>query len=206
LPLLASRCYLSPVVEKDTQLIARLSTPQKLKRQVRILKICQRVASFLLSIVLAVIMALTLAKYFTTRNTTVNGQSPWPAKTVLWPTIMLFAISAIAFLLYSGIMISYCLGGIAAANRASTVASFFTVIFGIIRFAAWVVAAVLYQIGARSGRDIRSWSCGGSDGLSVDVQAVVNFNMICKSNVSLDPLPFVFIYLVYLAMLCGGER
>ncbi|KAI9855981.1 MAG: hypothetical protein M1813_009306 [Trichoglossum hirsutum] len=172
--------------------VARMeSRDTKLKRQVRILKICQRVASFLLSIVLAVIMALTLAKYFTTRNTTVNGQSPWPAKTVLWPTIMLFAISAIAFLLYSGIMISYCLGGIAAANRASTVASFFTVIFGIIRFAAWVVAAVLYQIGARSGRDIRSWSCGGSDGLSVDVQAVVNFNMICKSNTGSFHLTYV---------------
>ncbi|KAH0565032.1 hypothetical protein GP486_001584 [Trichoglossum hirsutum] len=162
----------------------------KLKSQVRILKICQRVASFLLSIVLAVIMALTLAKYYTTRNTTVDGQTPWPTNTVLWPTIMLFAISAIAFLLYSGIMISYCFG-VAAANRASTIASFFTVIFGTMRFAAWVVAAVLYQIGARSGRDIRSWSCGGSDNLSQGLQAVVNFNVICQTNTGSFHLTYI---------------
>ncbi|KAI9778893.1 MAG: hypothetical protein M1839_007856 [Geoglossum umbratile] len=162
----------------------------KLKRQTRILKIFQRAASFALSIAIAAIMAMTLAKYLNTRNTTVGGKSPWPTRTVLWPTIMLFSISATAFLLYTGIIISYFFS-YQAANTMSTITSVFSVLFGLIRFTAWVVAAVLYQIGQRTGRDLRGWSCGGSDNLSEALHAVVNFDLICKTNTSSFHLTYV---------------
>jgi len=155
----------------------------KLKRQIRYLRLFQRIASLILSITLTVIMGLTLGKYYTTRNTRVDGQSPWPPRTILWPTILLFIIAASSFLLYSGIMLSYCIGGYRSANTASTVASIFTVSFGIMKAAAWLVTAVVFKTFGSKDRAIKGWSCGGSDNLPEAVNAVVNFNLICQSSI-----------------------
>jgi hypothetical protein len=166
---------------------------QKLKSQIRILKVCQRIASFLLSIVITATMAWTLAKYLQTRHTIADGESPWPTNTLLWPTIMLLAIAGTASLLYAGILLSYLFGGFEAANAATNFATVFTITFTIMKVSAWIAATVLYQVGNNTGRDVRSWSCGGSDNLNAAAQAVVNFNTICESNVSFFsffPFPF----------------
>jgi len=153
----------------------------KLKRQVRIVKGIQRFISFVLSAIVLGITSMTLAKYLSTKNKKIDGVSPWPPRTVLWPTLLLLSVSASAFLLYSSIMISYCFS-VRSANIASSVTSFFTIIFGFIRFSAWLVAAVLDKVGNRTGRGLWGWSCGGSDNLPPDFQAVVNFATICSTN------------------------
>ena len=140
----------------------------------------------MLSLAMTIIMAMTMAKYLTTKNQVINGSTPWPPNTVLWPTIMLLSISATAFLLNFTIIIAYC-WSVKAANTAASWSSVFTITFGLMRTGAWIVAAVLFRIG-ETGRDLWGWSCGGSDNISQDLQAVVNFNTICQTNVSLLPI------------------
>jgi hypothetical protein len=82
-------------------------------------------------------------------------------------------------------VVAYC-WGVNAANTVSSTASAFTITFSLMRVVAWIVASVLFKAG-NSGRDLWGWSCGGADGLGTALQAVVNFGMICQTNVSLLP-------------------
>jgi len=155
-----------------------------LKKRIRILRLISRLLSTCLSIFIATTMSITLNRYLNTRN----DNNAWPPRTIVWPTLLLFSISATTLLLNLSITLPYLFSNknkaVALSNSLSSFTSYVTVFFWLIHTTAWVVSSVLFKAASTrgGGRDIWGWSCGGSDNLDPALKAVVNFDMLCRTN------------------------
>lgn len=95
-------------------------------------------------------------------------------------------------LISNGIVVAAYVCSHKAANDASKVASFFSTVTLVIHLVVWAVAAGLFkQQNAYKGvsNDLWSWSCSPSaDARAEAFKKLINYDFLCKSNVSLDPL------------------
>ncbi|KAI9677856.1 MAG: hypothetical protein M1829_002353 [Trizodia sp. TS-e1964] len=154
-----------------------------LKRRIRMMRAFSRVASAILAAAILGIMARTLQQYYTSRNVSIDGQTPWAKDTKLWPTLMLFIIAVVTFVLNAFILLAYCCS-VAAANRTSSWATVVTILLSVGHIVVWVVVAVVYRLSREDGvtgpaRDLWGWACSdAADELQEKFQDIVNFDTI----------------------------
>ena len=107
-----------------------------------------RLAATCIAIGTAIQEGLTLFTYLRTRNHIEDGRGPWSLKTQLWTSILLFAASILTVIL-GVIMIAAYLISIRAANKASTVQTYFAVFVELGHIALWIGVAVGYRVSFR---------------------------------------------------------
>ncbi|KAL9095489.1 MAG: hypothetical protein Q9165_002360 [Trypethelium subeluteriae] len=164
---------------------------EKLKYRIRLLKLFARLLSLLLSLTTLSPLSLTFHKFLTTKDVfrTVDGQSrtAWNANTKLWPMYMYLALAAIATAFNLAIMLAYC-WGVRQANRASTVAGWFSGAVIVGHVVVWAVGASLYRVGKDEGehaRDLWGWTCGlGAQKIQNVFAQEINFGRYCNVQVS----------------------
>lgn len=169
---------------------------QKLKKRIRALKVISRILSTLLSIAVFVPIAMTFQVYLSTRNTYKDVRQPdgssvsrtaWAKDSVVWPTVMYFAVALVSLVLNAVILVAY-LRSVGTANLAATVATGFNwiVIFG--NMVVWGVAVVVYRV-EKKDDDLWGWTCGSAAETLQDVfKTEVNFDKYCTVQVSCDGL------------------
>lgn len=106
----------------------------------------------------------------------------------------MLGVSALGLIANAIVVVSY-FGGQKAANDASSVASFFSGLGILIHLVVWAVAAGLFkQQNATNGveNDLWSWSCSTTaDARAEAFKKVVNFDFLCKTNVSPTAQPLL---------------
>lgn len=91
-------------------------------------------------------------------------------------------------LISNAVVVSAYFCGQKAANDASSVASIFSIINMIVHLILWAVASGLFRQQNQNGveKDLWSWSCSPTaDARAEAFKEVVNYDFLCKSNVSL---------------------
>jgi len=147
-----------------------------MKRHIRVLRVFQRALSLILSLLVVLTMATTLAKFFSTRAGTPRA---WPSNPALYPTYTLISVSAVVLILDVVALISYCCG-VKAANRASDMSSYVQYLALAIGWAAG--AGVFKWANSHSNRtDLWGWSCSDAADL---FETVNDSGMLCHANVS----------------------
>jgi hypothetical protein len=151
-----------------------------------------RILTAILSTAVTIIMATTLHKYLSTKDTFINGRTAWARNTKLWPTVMLFAIAAVTLVLNLVIMIAYACS-VKSANRASLVSGIFGILVFVGHIFVWISAAAIYRYSKDTNgksNDLWGWACSKTaDDIQKTFEFVVNFDHICNSNVSLFHFP-----------------
>ncbi|KAH0565529.1 hypothetical protein GP486_001083 [Trichoglossum hirsutum] len=159
----------------------------KLKRRIRVLRIISRVCTAIFSLAVTVMMAMSLHKFSSTKNTFINGRNAWARNTKIWPTVMLFCVAAVTLILNLAIVIAY-LRSFKAANRASTITSIFGAFVLGIHVLVWIAAVTLYRWGKDTNgisNDLWGWSCSqGAEKIQNQFRDVVNFSRLCNSSAS----------------------
>jgi len=179
--------------EKQTHGIdAVVTADQALKRRIRMLRFISRVMATLLSIGVFVPMAMMMSKFLSTRDiyrlvaepdgTTIN-RTAWALQSKNWPTYMYFAIATVSLILNLCIMLSY-LRDIRSANRAATIATFFTALVTVGNVVVWFVAVVIYRYEKDTNgvsNDLWGWSCSkDAEALQEAFSDVVQFEQYCN--------------------------
>ncbi|KAI9799026.1 MAG: hypothetical protein M1825_004922 [Sarcosagium campestre] len=165
------------------------SHDEKLKRNIRLLRILSRFATAVLSAVIVGIMAATVSKYLSTKDILVEvdgkPRGPWANGTKMWPTIMLFVISGISLILNLFILVAYYFS-FQAANRTAIVSSIFTFVVFVGHVVVWIVVTGLYKYAKDhkdNGKhlDLWGWACStAADAIQDDFKDVVNFKKSCN--------------------------
>lgn len=166
------------------------SFDRRLKFWIRVLKLVARIMAAVLSITTFVPLAMTLAKYYQTKDQkySVDGQkrTAWPANPTLWYTYMYFGVSLISMVLNSVIILAYC-RSIEHANKADDVAGWWSNITLIGQIVFYGVAVGVYRYGKEpvNGHftDLWGWSCS-SAAAQIQVSILnVNFAQSCQVQV-----------------------
>ena len=171
-------------------------TYQYLKKRIRRLKVVSRVVAACLSIAVLVPLAITMHKYFSTRdefrtvtNESVGGRptrrTAWANESVTWPTYMYFAIAVVSLILNTAILFSY-FHSIKTANTVAMVGGYFTGGVLILNLVIWTVTTALYkqQSVVTNDRgvhnDLWGWTCSPAARLLQPVfEEQVNFDTYC---------------------------
>ena len=109
------------------------------------MRIILRFAATGIAIGTAVQEGLTLFNFLHTRNHIKDGRGPWALKTELWTSILLFVASVLTVIL-GVIMIAAYLISIRAANKVSTVQTYFAVAIELGHIALWIGVAIGYRV------------------------------------------------------------
>jgi hypothetical protein len=170
-----------------------------LKQRVRQLKFVSRLFTVLLSIASLVPVAMTLAKFETTKNIykqslatsgPKKGQTvernAWAADSRVWPTVMYTAVGAVSIVFNFSVMIAYC-NGIRSANQAAKVASVFSWTVLLANLGVWIAAAVIYRqqkdLNGKSN-DLWGWTCSpAAQQIQEDFKDQVDFQSYCNTQV-----------------------
>lgn len=102
---------------------------------------------------------LTLTTYLRTRNHIEDGRGPWALETELWTSILLFAASVLTVIL-GVIMIAAYLISIRAANKVSSVQTYFAVAIELGHIGLWIGVAVGYRVSVLNRFRKLEDSCG----------------------------------------------
>jgi len=137
---------------------------QRLKQRIRTLKLLSRLLALVLSLATLVPLAMTLAKYLTTKNDffDVNGQerTAWAHDSQSWYTYMYFGVALVSFVLDLATVIAYC-RGIKKANNAAAVATWWGASVQVGEVVIWIVGAAVYRHGKEpvdsKFRDLWGW-------------------------------------------------
>ncbi|KAI9771445.1 MAG: hypothetical protein M1840_002065 [Geoglossum simile] len=180
----------------DEHLDALQKYDLKLKRRIRVLRIVSRTSTAIFSIAVMVMMAMTLEKFMTTRDTYINGRTAWAKNTKLWPTIMLFSVALTTLVINLVILIAY-LRSVKAANRVSVLSTAFGLLVFGGHVVVWVATAVLYRYGKDTNgvsNDLWGWACSkGADKIQENFKTVVNFQAVCNRSVGSPPIHHTFV-------------
>lgn len=179
---------------------ARLaSRDAKHKRRIRILKALSRCLATLLSLATFVPLALTLAKFFETRDQelVVDGETrtAWAAGTITWYTYLYAGVAGVSLLLNAAILAAYCCccccrgGGVRAANAAARVEGWWAALQHVVEVLVWVASVAIYRYGREPDvdgkfRDLWGWTCSPA---AEEIQAQVtniDFSTYCHVQVS----------------------
>jgi hypothetical protein len=126
------------------------ATDDRLKYRIRILKLISRVVALILSLTTLAPLAMTLAKFFSTKDTlfVVNGQqrTAWAHDSITWYTYMYFGVSLVSFVFNLVIVTAYW-RGIKKANNVASIASWWSTTVLVGHVLVWIVSAALYRYG-----------------------------------------------------------
>ena len=143
--------------------LERVSTQdQTIKSRIRILRIVSRVLAVIVSGATLAPLAMTLIKFFETRNQTitVDGEqrTAWASGTIAWYTYLYFGVSTVSFILNAAILISYC-WGTKKANKASTYSGVWSGILMVGHIVVWAISIAIYRYGKapKDGRFTDLW-------------------------------------------------
>jgi hypothetical protein len=109
-----------------------------------------RLAATCIAIGTATQEGMTLATYLRTRNHIEDGRGPWALKTELWTSILLF-VASILTVLVGVVMIAAYLISIRAANKVSSVQTYFAVAVEVGHVGLWIGVAVGYRVSLGAG-------------------------------------------------------
>jgi ABC-type glycerol-3-phosphate transport system permease component len=140
------------------------ATDDRLKYRIRILKLISRVVALILSVTTLAPLAMTLAKFFSTKDTlfVVDGQqrTAWAHDSITWYTYMYFGVSLVSFVFNLVIVAAYW-RGIKKANNVASVASWWSTTVLVGHVLVWIVSATLYRYGKEpvneKFRDLWGW-------------------------------------------------
>jgi hypothetical protein len=104
-----------------------------------------RLAATCIAIGTAIQEGLTLTTYLRTRNHIEDGRGPWALKTELWTSILLFVASTLTVIV-GFIMIAAYLISIRAANKVSSVHTYFALAVELGHIGLWIGVAVGYRV------------------------------------------------------------
>ena len=167
------------------------------KGPIHTLKVLSRTLSLILSIATFVPLAMTLVKYFQTRNETiyVDGEyrTAWATDTQTWYTYLYFAVAFISLVLNAGVLASYCCcrGKSRAAKTVVVVKGCWSAVQHGGEIVVWAASVVIYRIGREpdaEGRftDLWGWTCSpAAEAIQGEVDNV-DFGMYCTVQVSLS--------------------
>lgn len=129
-------------------------------------------------------MLYALISYYTTKNKTLsNGQDPWAANTVLWPTYLVLATAAVTLFMNIITMCMY-LKSSAAADRSDGISGYIGIALTGANAVVWAVNMGLFKM-ANTGNDLWGWSCSpAADALKKEVKGILNFDSLCMVQVS----------------------
>jgi len=164
---------------------ADVEKDQLFKKRIRILKFVARTGTACLSVIVLAFMVQTVVKYESTKNTQVNGRTPWAKNTKTWPTLMLLGISAASTIINLCILIAYCFRSQKNANRISTMSSIFSGFVFAGHVVVWATTAGVYRYTFfhLGNHDIWGWTCSDTaDKIQAEFQNIVDFNHFCNSN------------------------
>lgn len=175
----------------------QLKLPQRLKTNIRRLRLVSRILALLISIAVLVPITMTLIKFLRTKDvyrtvSTATGarvsRTAWAKDTKAWPTYMYFAVAVVSVVLNSITLFRYKYG-VAKANTASYIASGFS--WGILvgNFVIWCVAAAMYRAEKDKGghsNDLWGWTCSApARAIQKEFADQVDFNRYCDIQVRL---------------------
>ena len=119
------------------------------------LRVLLRLAATCLAFATATQEGLTLFNYLHTRNHIEDGRGPWALKTQLWTSILLFVASILTVIL-GVFMIAAYLISIRAANKVSTVQTYFAVAVELGHIGVWISVAVSYRVSVSKSFDLQN--------------------------------------------------
>ena len=163
----------------------------KLKSRIRILRAIQRTLAVILSAATFAPLAMTLVKFFQTRNVyfTVDGEqrTAWADGTEAWYTYLYFGVATISLIFDSAILLSYC-RGVKQANKASSVAGIWSGILMASHVIVWIISVAIYRYGKEPDvdgkfKDLWGWTCSAA---AQEIQSQitdVDYSQYCKVQV-----------------------
>lgn len=173
---------------------------QRMKRRIRLMRVVQRSANLVMSVVVLGIMLNTYITFRNNRTQVVNGQAMpiYPTDAITWPTFMMITTASVSFLFNSGIILGY-LRGVGTANRVSIYSGYWTYLVFAVNIVVWLVTTTTFKMvqGDPSEvpppRDIWGWTCSDAvDALNQEIHTVVNFDLQCTTQVRLESSSHVF--------------
>ncbi|KAK3049600.1 hypothetical protein LTR09_009021 [Extremus antarcticus] len=171
----------------DHELTRIQTADTKIKSRIRLLRLISRSLAVLLSAATLAPLAMTLIKFFQTRNEEmiVDGVSrtAWASGTIAWYTYMYFGISTVSFLLNAAIMISYC-RGTKQANTTAQYAGYWSALIMGAHVVVWAISVGVYRYGKEpvdgKFRDLWGWSCSEAANAIQEQVTNVNFEQYCS--------------------------
>jgi len=164
---------------------------QRMKRNIRRLRIIQRILNLIISIVVLGFMVNTYVTFANHRTIQSGGQTIpiYPVNPITWPTYMMIGAGAVSILFNTAIMIAYC-RGVGAANRITQWANYWNYLMHVVNIVIWLTTSTTFQMvqGAIDAvpppRDLYGWSCSNAtDRLSSEYKLPVNFTLQCETQV-----------------------
>jgi hypothetical protein len=146
-------------------------------RKMKIYVIVQQSLTAIFSIVIIAIMALTLAKY----NSTKNVPGAWPANPLLSPTIVLLVMACLTCVADITIVFAHFFRGNVVNSMMKLVAKI-RAVMGFLQAMATAAGAGYFKIANNNsnGNDLWGWSC--SDAADA-MQNVNSSGQLCQNNV-----------------------
>lgn len=128
-------------------------------------------------------LSFTLAKYFTTRDRTLNGAQVWGKPKVIWPTYLVLSISALTFILNVVTLAAY-ICSIGAANKAGDLTIYVGYATLGIEVIVWLATSAIYRV-ADTGTDLWGYSCGkqADKKLLAEAESFIDFGKLCSTQV-----------------------
>lgn len=165
-------------VQKDQPPNAH-STPL-LDRRVRVLRVLQHMLLSLTDVTIAVLQSLTYIKWAQTKNV----PDAWPQHPMLFPTLMLLAVAAMALLFDAFSLVAYIFPTKPIAKKAYRLAINLHYWITSLKAFSYSIAAAVCRTGFSMGnqQDLWGWSCS-TQGQAM--AATNNASMNCTGNVSL---------------------
>ena len=162
----------------------------KLKYRIRVLRIVSRVLAVILSAATVAALAMTLVKYFETRNVyySIDGEqrTAWADGTITIYTYIYFGVSTVSLLLETVVLIAYC-RGIKRANKASAIASVWTGLIIAVHIVAWTATVIVYRYGREpvdgKFKDLWGWTCSTAADEIQPAISDINFQKYCTVQV-----------------------
>ena len=179
----------SPYTDAEVRLLE--SRDGKLKYRIRVLKIVSRILATILSAATVAPLAITLVKFFRTRNQyfSVDGQerTAWAIGSIPIYTYVYFGVSTVSFLFNAAILISY-LRGVREANKTAKVAGVWSTVILVAHVLMWIGSVAYYRYGKHSidgnFKDLWGWTCSSAaDEIQPQVPNI-NFAKYCEIQVS----------------------
>lgn len=190
---------------------ARMARARKLQKIDKYIGYTLGVISLGLALIMDVILAYVLHKFYTTKDIPAPGRvGPWAVGTELWPAYMLLAASSVTFLIDGSTLVAACcvlrssrerkgkrdskgekeVGEEEESSEVVVVAAraeSALVKCGYVAFVAkWFIIATLYRTG-KTTKDLWGWSC---DSRAANIQKYyvndLNFATLCRVQVSVD--------------------
>ncbi|KAK3697625.1 hypothetical protein LTR37_017363 [Vermiconidia calcicola] len=176
----------APLPASDAKLVRLEARDAKLKQRIRQLRLISRSLAVFLSAATVVPLAMTLVKFFQTRDPyfSVDGEqrTAWAAETHTWYTYMYFGIALVSCVVDTLVLVFYC-RGVKSANAVSQVAGYWSGALFVGHVVVWTISVAIYRYGKElvdgSFQNLWGWTCSTAAEELQSQLTNVNFSKYC---------------------------